>query len=133
MIDWVEWYEGMPLPNPDALVEVEYQDSAVRESKLAADVDWRAQGATAVTRYRVRMPGSLADARQEAGTHYLDMAVQPWAVMQGCMPPDQQFGFMRGNVLKYAMRAGKKGSALDDMRKCAHYAQKAVEVLEAQQ
>lgn len=135
MIDWTEWYEGMPLPNPDALVEVEYRDSAVRESKLATDVDWRAQGATAVTRYRIRMPGALsrADERQEAGDHYRTMAVQPWAAMQAWMTPEQFRGFLLGSAVAYLARfnadaPGKGGK--QDVAKARHYLDKLIEVLE---
>ncbi len=37
--------------------------------------------------------------------------------------------FCKGNVLKYASRAGKKNDEAEDMEKCAWYADKAVELL----
>lgn len=126
MIEWIPHDSSECPVKPGSLVEADY--GAVQLTTTADSVDWGS-----VRRYRVRMPEgyATADDRQEAGTHYRDMPVQPWAVMASCMP-DGFPGFLRGNVLKYAMRAGAKGPALDDARKCAHYAQKWVETLETQ-
>ena len=66
-----------------------------------------------------------ADERQVGGTHYKDMGIQPWEVMQAVLTREEFIGFLRGNVIKYAMRQGKKGS--DDAEKAKHYAQKLLE------
>ena len=72
--------------------------------------------------------GEDAGARQIGGDHYTTMTVQPWDVIDQW--PDRA-AFYRGNVLKYLMRAGTKGDALEDARKAAHYAEKWCEALEA--
>lgn len=69
-----------------------------------------------------------ADAIQIGGTHYKDMAMQPWDVMQAVLSKEEFIGFLRGNVIKYAMRAGRKPGANDDSQKAKHYAQKLAEV-----
>ena len=66
--------------------------------------------------------------RQEGGDHYLDMGIAPWTVID-CWPVDQQVGFYRGNALKYLMRAGTKGDAVEDIKKAAHYLEKLIEIL----
>lgn len=63
-----------------------------------------------------------ADTLQVGGTHYKDMGIQPWAVMEAVLTPEEFRGFLRGNVIKYAMRQGKKDS--DDANKARHYAVK---------
>lgn len=68
------------------------------------------------------------DQTQVGGDHYLTMKVSPWDVIDQW--PDRA-AYYRGNVLKYTMRAGTKGDALEDARKAAHYAAKWIEVLEA--
>lgn len=68
-----------------------------------------------------------ADDRQVGGTHYKDMPVQPWAVMESVLSRDEFIGFLKGNIIKYAMRQGKKGD--DDVGKLVHYQQKLEEVL----
>jgi len=67
-----------------------------------------------------------ADQGQVGGTHYKDMAVQPWHVMQSVLTPEEFRGFLKGNIIKYAMRQGRKGE--DDGDKCIHYQRKLEEV-----
>ena len=70
-----------------------------------------------------------ADERQVGGSHYKDMPIQPWDVMEAVLSDDEFIGFLKGNVIKYAMRAGHKGDALTDLQKAAHYKQKLEEVM----
>jgi hypothetical protein len=70
-----------------------------------------------------------ADAVQVGGTHYKDMAVQPWTVMESVLTHEEFIGFLKGNIIKYSMRQGRKDS--DDANKCLHYMQKLKEVLDA--
>lgn len=69
-----------------------------------------------------------ADARQVGGSHYKDMPMQPWDVMQAVLSPEEFRGYLKGNVLKYAMRAGRKDGS-DDAGKAQHYRQKLAEVM----
>ena len=69
-----------------------------------------------------------ADEYQCGGSHYQDMAIQPWDVMQAVLTREEFVGFLKGNVLKYSLRAGKKAGADDDADKAKHYAAKLREV-----
>lgn len=69
-----------------------------------------------------------ADATQVGGSHYKDMEIQPWEVMQSLLTPEEFRGFLKGNVLKYSMRQGRKGDATEDAAKARHYAAKLKEV-----
>lgn len=69
-----------------------------------------------------------ADATQVGGNHYKDMAVQPWSVMETLLTREEFIGFLKGNYLKYSMRAGKKEGS-DDLGKAEHYSMKLKEVL----
>jgi hypothetical protein len=70
-----------------------------------------------------------ADETQIGGSHYIDMPIQPWDVME-CVMSEQEFiGFLKGNIIKYSMRAGHKGDAKLDLEKAKHYKQKLTEVL----
>jgi hypothetical protein len=66
---------------------------------------------------------TLADDIQVGGVHYKDMGMQPWHVMEAVLTPEEFRGFLRGNVIKYAMRQGKKQGS-DDANKAQHYAMK---------
>jgi predicted nucleotidyltransferase len=69
-----------------------------------------------------------ADEIQIGGTHYKDMGVEPWEVMKAVLTPEEFIGFLKGNIIKYAMRQGRKDS--DDAAKCKHYLKKLREVEE---
>jgi hypothetical protein len=68
-----------------------------------------------------------ANETQVGGTHYKDMGVQPWEVMEAVLTREEFIGFLKGNCIKYAMRQGRKDS--DDVNKCLHYVKKLNEVL----
>ena len=68
-----------------------------------------------------------ADEKQVGGTHYKDMAVQPWTVMQAVLTQDEFIGFLKGNIIKYGMRSGRKDGT-DDSGKLQHYLEKLAEV-----
>jgi hypothetical protein len=67
------------------------------------------------------------DEKQVGGTHYKDMAVQPWTVMEATLSHDEFIGFLKGNVIKYSMRQGRKDGT-DDAAKAQHYLEKLKEV-----
>lgn len=64
-----------------------------------------------------------ADDRQVGGSHYKDMEVQPWIVMETVLTHAEFVGYLKGNIIKYSMRQGKK-SGSDDGGKCQHYIEK---------
>lgn len=70
----------------------------------------------------------FANDREIGGTHYKDMDIQPWDIIdQG--DREQAIGFYRYNALKYIMRAGSKGEFKEDIAKAEHYLQKLLEIL----
>ena len=69
-----------------------------------------------------------ADEVQVGGTHYKDMPVQPWTVMEAVLTAEEFVGFLKGNVIKYSMRQGRKDGS-DDANKALHYLQKLNEML----
>lgn len=74
-------------------------------------------------------PATEANAHQVGGTHYTDMAVQPWDVMPSILTRAEFIGFLKASIIKYAMRQGKKADS-DDAAKCKHYMDKLAEVLD---
>ena len=58
--------------------------------------------------------------------HYkLGQSIDTLDLMRGCMTREQYIGFLRGNVIKYAVRLGRKGDAetvKSDAQKLADYA-----------
>lgn len=66
---------------------------------------------------------------QIGGQHYKEMGVQPWEVMESVLTHEEFVGFLKGNIIKYGMRAGKKDS--DDAGKAKHYRMKLKEIQES--
>lgn len=68
---------------------------------------------------------------QASGSHYTDMPIQPWDVVDTA-PIEQQIGFHRHTAISYLMRLGAKGSALEEAQKARHVLDKLIEVLSRQ-
>jgi hypothetical protein len=67
-----------------------------------------------------------ADDMQAGGSHYKDMGVQPWTVMEALLTREEFIGYLKGNLIKYGMRQGKKDSP--DAEKWHHYNMKLKEI-----
>ena len=72
--------------------------------------------------------GTTANDIQVGGQHYKTMPIQPWEVMEAVLTHEEFVGFLKGNVLKYSMRAGRKEGS-DDANKARHYRMKLREVV----
>jgi hypothetical protein len=71
--------------------------------------------------------GTTADDVQVSGNHYKDMPIQPWHIMEAVLSSEEFVGFLKGNIIKYSLRAGRKDGS-DDAGKAKHYMQKLKEV-----
>lgn len=70
-----------------------------------------------------------ASGYKESATHYQITREQPIEIMRELMTPEQFIGFLHGNIIKYAMRLGHKGSRLQDAEKLEQYARWLVNTL----
>lgn len=59
--------------------------------------------------------------RQIGGSHYEDMEIQPWEVIERA-----NLDFWEGNVVKYVMRYKTK-NGLEDLLKAQHYIEYLIE------
>ena len=66
---------------------------------------------------------------QVGGTHYIEMHIEPWDVVDG-WPLEQRIGYYRGNAIKYLLRMGSKDERAQEIRKAGHYCAKLAEVLD---
>ena len=81
----------------------------------------------AADKYERGLNGTRADDLQVSGNHYKEMPIQPWAVMESVLTRDEFVGFLKGNIIKYSMRAGRKEGS-DDANKARHYQMKLQEI-----
>jgi hypothetical protein len=66
--------------------------------------------------------------KQVGGSHYKDMGLEPWDVVD-TWPKEQQIGVYRHGALKYIMRMGYKDTDVQEIQKAVHYLEKLLEVL----
>lgn len=78
--------------------------------------------------FEEQLNGTRADDLQVSGNHYKEMPIQPWAVMEAVLTPEEFRGFLKGNIIKYSMRAGRKQGS-DDANKAMHYKMKLKEMV----
>lgn len=69
-----------------------------------------------------RPPNKGALSKQEGGSHYKDLMIQPVEYIM-----KNNLDFLQGNIVKYATRHKDKNGA-EDLRKVIHYAQLALEL-----
>jgi hypothetical protein len=72
---------------------------------------------------------SSPNTTQVGGTHYKDLKIQPWEVMES-WNREHFIGFLRYCILKRVGRWDSKDGALMDMKKARHELDKMIEMLE---
>jgi hypothetical protein len=53
--------------------------------------------------------------------HYNSLPVQPIQLMEAVLTREEFLGYLKGNMIKYAMRAGKKDAVNKDVNKYVQY------------
>lgn len=53
--------------------------------------------------------------------HYKDCLIEPFYLMTNVLTVEEFIGFLKGNVIKYAMRAPFKGESEKDLEKYKYY------------
>jgi Protein of unknwon function (DUF3310) len=69
-----------------------------------------------------------ANDKQVGGTHYKDMGIEPWDVVD-TWPIEMRVGAYRAGALKYLMRMGSKDESAQEIGKGIHYMEKLQEVV----
>lgn len=111
-------FEAFLKQNAEWQAQQEKQEQQRAEARADAEwAHWVRVGAEKATR---------ADDRQVEGSHYKEMPVQPWEVMEAVLTHQEFVGYLKGNIIKYSMRQGLKTAG--DAEKAKHYIQKLDEV-----
>ena len=53
--------------------------------------------------------------------HYKKCLIEPFYLMENILTVDEFIGFLKGNIIKYAMRAPFKGDSEKDIEKYVYY------------
>lgn len=103
-------------------------DRLVLTSKEGADLGGWCRGAVkdAIIKF-------LGDTAVDHPAHYGgDTSYECIKVLEAWMTAEQASGFNIGNAIKYLSRAGKKGDAVEDMKKARWYINREIQRLEKQ-
>lgn len=82
-----------------------------------------------VSRYTAAKILAEAFNKTSVSPHY-ETAHQPIETMQANMTPEEFVGFLKGNIIKYACRCGRKDAPKKEAAKIRQYAEWLVEALE---
>lgn len=66
---------------------------------------------------------------QVGGSHYKDMAVQPWQAMEAWLTAEEYRGYHKGVAIAYLARERDKGG-MEDIKKAIHHLQRLVEMVQ---
>ena len=61
------------------------------------------------------------DGTAARATHYLACPIQPIDIIQFTLTKEELIGFLKGNIIKYSLRAGHKGDPEKDKAKALQY------------
>ena len=107
--------EGLSQDEQDAFTDRMYE-IGLGKHRMMSSASHYAEG-------NKRMQYANADDKQVSGSHYKDMPIQPWAVMESVLTHAEFIGYLKGNIIKYSLRAGRKEGS-DDAGKAEHYMEK---------
>ena len=66
---------------------------------------------------------------QVGGSHYKDMAIQPWQAMEAWLTAEEYRGYHKGVAIAYLARERDKGGT-EDIKKAIHHLQRLVEMVQ---
>lgn len=65
---------------------------------------------------------NLLDTMLTAPTHYTpNGSIDVWGALRELMPPEEYEGYLKGNIVKYTIRAGRKDDKIEDIEKMLNY------------
>ena len=126
---WNEWKGGeRPVP-PDTMVEIRLRDGQECPAFQASRLIWSWTKNSGISyadivAYRVVSDPPKPD-MVNSPPHYTDGGIEAIDYIKAKLGPDGFRSFCLGNALKYISRAGKKGSATEDLSKAIWYLRRA--------
>lgn len=80
--------------------------------------------------YRELTAPTSSEVKAVSSNPHYDTSIQPIETMQANMTPEEFLGYLKGNIIKYACRCGRKDEPLKEAKKIKEYAGWLVDALE---
>lgn len=112
-VDMSDWAAIPPHESGYAVVVGLHMSVLPETCPVVYDVQFRGSDEVImVNEHRVTPVYEKEDAQEDTmhDKHYRDSVVEPILVMQDFFSHDELIGFLKGNILKYRLRAGHKGT-----------------------
>lgn len=128
MTDWIEWSGGDRPVDGSTMVEVRFAglggENVGWADQFSQD-QWRGRAKhDDIVAYRV-VPQNPVPDMVNSPPHYTDGGIEAIDYIAAKLGPDGFRSYCVGNALKYISRAGKKGSAKEDLSKAIWYLRRA--------
>ena len=109
-VDMSDWPSIPPHESGYAVVVGIHMLVLTESGQLVYDVQFRGSDEVIVVNERRVTP--VEDMQEDTmhDKHYRESLVEPILVMQDFFSPEELIGFLKGNILKYRLRAGDKGT-----------------------
>ena len=111
-VDMSNWSATPPHESGYAVVINKYRLALPETDQVVYDVQFRgSEEVITVNEHRVTPVYEEKDTQEDTmhDKHYREAVVEPILVMQALFSRDEFIGFLKGNILKYRLRAGHKG------------------------
>ena len=119
----VSWWKNEGVTQPSRCTS-EFRPDPVAKGVLVCELDAEHTGPHRAG-HLYWPPGRTARDTQVGGSHYSRHKIQPWDVVD-----EYGLDFYAGSALTYLLRAGRKGSRVEDLKKARHYLDKLIELEE---
>ena len=124
---WIKWSGGERPVDGSTMVDVEFAGGGenVGWADQFSQDQWRGRGNyDDIIAYRV-VPQNPVPDMVNSPPHYTDGGIETIDYIEAKLGPDGFKAYCVGNALKYISRAGKKGSAKEDLSKAIWYLRRA--------
>ena len=125
IVEFIEYYS-------DKIYRVAHIGSKKRWAVYASDVK---ELTLSEVYEEVMKPEPILNDRLDAyayGSHYAEASVQAIEAIQANMSTEAFVGYLRGNIIKYACRLGRKDKGLQEAEKIKRYAEWLVDTLKGE-
>ena len=125
---WIKWEGGECPVDDETGIQVMFRDQTTYSSTTGG-FRWKHIGTPGdIVAYRVEKDATKPTSPEDIGSaatskHYNAQAIQPIELMEMSFSKEEFKGFLKGNILKYSMRAGSKSgeSVFKDTVKAKQY------------
>lgn len=108
-VDMSDWPSIPPHESGYAVVVGIHMLVLPESDQLVYDVQFRGSDEVIIVNERRVTPVEDTQENTMHDKHYRETVVEPILVMQALFSHDEFIGFLKGNILKYRLRAGHKG------------------------